>query len=610
MARRTRYLVLTTVLALAPAAAWARAGSLDPSFGTGGVASTPTPAFDLYSTIAIQPDGRIVAAGLSGDFVGPTGPALVRYLSDGSLDPSFGTGGMVSAPPVPDFDASSRVLVQPDGKLVLVGLTFPSVPPFRYGTVVARYDEDGALDPTFGTGGSVTFDSSAGSFVASDAALDPDGKLVVAGALWRSRDLDPLATDDVLLIRLTDTGAPDPAFGTGGIVASDPTAGDEGATALVLQPDGDIVIAGSRDPSGDDFSSDFLLARYDSGGTLDPTFGTGGVVVTDLGSPDDAVGDLLRQPDGKLVAVGVGSPADSLDFALARYDAGGTLDPSFGTAGVVITPVTDLTDVTGRALLDPDGKILVGGNAGRTSGADLVLVSYRPDGGLDGSFGTGGVSLTSLGPAFQGITAVARAADGKLVAAGFFDDAGGGRDAFVARFGPGACTAAPRASCKTPAVAGKSVLKLRDRPLDRSDSLTWSWSKGGATTLADLGDPLTTTAWALCLYDGAGVLVFEATAPAAGTCGTKPCWRATKSGFRRKDRTGAAEGLRAHVLKAGDAGKAKATVRGKGEQLGPPGLPLPLPLRAQLQGSDAACFEATYSQAIRNEPGLFRAKSD
>jgi uncharacterized delta-60 repeat protein len=274
-------------------------GSLDATFGTGGIVRTPIGGVAFAFALLLQPDGKLVAAGFQG-FTSTI--ALARYHADGSLDAGFGTGGIVLTPIGTGAGASALVL-QPDGKLVAAGGALAGGPS---DFALVRYHADGSLDPTFGTGGIVltAFGSDAG---ASSLVLQPDGKLVAAGA-------------DFVLARYHADGSLDATFGTGGIVR---TAISAGANALVLQPDGKLVAAGGF--------SHFALVRYHADGSLDATFGTGGIVVTAFGSHAAATA-LVLQPDGKLVAGGFDIRVTVCDpfgyfgcrsfrwaFALARY---------------------------------------------------------------------------------------------------------------------------------------------------------------------------------------------------------------------------------------------------------------------------------------------------
>jgi hypothetical protein len=173
---------------------------------------------------------------------------------------------------------------------------------------------------------------------------------------------------------------------------------------------------------------------------------------------------------------------------------------------------------------------------------------------------------------------------------------------------------APRVGCRTPTAAGKSLLKMKDADADEKDALLWQWTKGAATTVADFGDPTDGDAYGLCVYDVTNQLLFRAQAPAAGLCGTKPCWKRlgkTPTGFSYQDKDRTPQGLVAVSLKAGAMGKAKVVVKGKGTALPIPSLAgLALPIRVQLERQNAAaCWEATFSTAIKSDAGAFTAKS-
>jgi hypothetical protein len=174
------------------------------------------------------------------------------------------------------------------------------------------------------------------------------------------------------------------------------------------------------------------------------------------------------------------------------------------------------------------------------------------------------------------------------------------------------CAATPRADCRTPIVVGGSSVSLRDQPAAAKDALQWKWSHGAATTLAELGDPTTATGYDLCVYDGSGMLVASAAAPAGGTCGNRPCWTARSGGFRYARKDGAPNGVVALDVRSGEAGKARVGVKCKGAALALPPLPVaPLPLTIQLGNETGACWTATYGANVRRNDGdAFNAKSD
>ncbi len=181
---------------------------------------------------------------------------------------------------------------------------------------------------------------------------------------------------------------------------------------------------------------------------------------------------------------------------------------------------------------------------------------------------------------------------------------------------PGAavCGPAPASGCRLPAVQRKALLQLRNRTPDTKDRLLWKWLKGAATAKSDFGDPTTTTGYRLCVYDGDATLIATAAIPAAGTCNTaspRPCWRASASGYRYVDRDLTPDGIQQLILKAGAGGKAQIVLKGRGDSLPMPTLPISqLPVRVQLVGSNGACFEATYGTTLKNQQDQFKAKAD
>jgi hypothetical protein len=176
---------------------------------------------------------------------------------------------------------------------------------------------------------------------------------------------------------------------------------------------------------------------------------------------------------------------------------------------------------------------------------------------------------------------------------------------------PGAeCGATPVAVCRAPTLPQKSKLVLKDK-IGPRDRLSWTWTKGAATSKSDLGNPLADTGYALCVYDGDDHLISSATAPPGGICAGHPCWKETDAGFRYVDAELTPTGLRKLELKSGVAGKSKIGVLGKGDLLAMPGLPiLDLPVTVQLVHDGGGCWGATFGTTQRNQADLFKAKSD
>jgi uncharacterized delta-60 repeat protein len=389
----------------------AHPGGLDPSFGTGGkVATSITPGYDELDGMVLQPDGKIVAGG----YVAPTSSTaafgLARYNRNGSLDTSFGSGGKVTTSVGSGNSWINAVALQADGKIVGAGRTVEgSTPVFA----LARYNPDGSLDTAFGTGGETT--TAIGTYAtAEDVAVQPDGKIVAAGFAISGNET-------FAVVRYNPNGSLDTSFGTGGKVTTGfGPGGYSVAFGCALQPDGKILVAGY---AYDGTKYYFALARYNADSSLDTSFGTGGKVLTSIGS-GYAVGKKVKlMPDGKIVVAGYSQRGTmpTNDFTLARYDSNGSLDASFGTGGTVTTTFgADTRSAVNAVLIQKNGKIVAVGWERPTTGyRDLFAVArYSKNGLLDSTFGTGGKLTTALGTIDDYGDAAVLQPDGKIVAGG------------------------------------------------------------------------------------------------------------------------------------------------------------------------------------------------
>ncbi|HJX29814.1 MAG TPA: delta-60 repeat domain-containing protein [Thermoanaerobaculia bacterium] len=346
-------------------------GSLDTSFGQGGriLAHLFPRHISNVEDLALQPDGKIVVGG-SVD-VDP-GPAfnyefwLLRLNPDGSHDLGFGTGGVVTHGLFSSsFDRLAALAIQADGRILAAG-GVERTPDEDFQFVVVRYLPDGRLDPDFGTGGKVITDTMYGDSLLRDIALQPDGKIVGAGlSLFR----------EGALVRYDSQGRLDPSFGGDGIVfstASPSLSGDP--QAVVVQPDGKIVAGGIA------FPGDFALWRFLPDGSMDPEFGVGGRALTAFPGGHDMIRALALQADGGIVAVGQThyDQTPLSDFALARYTSDGQLDPDFGNGGTVVTDL-DLYDFATDVVSLPDGRLVVTGGVHGPPSKARVLRYLGPE---------------------------------------------------------------------------------------------------------------------------------------------------------------------------------------------------------------------------------------
>lgn len=325
----------------------------------------------------------------------------------GSLDPSFGGDGMVTTSfgPYLGLARGEAVAIQGDGRMLVAGSD--GNPAIRAGVrfAVARYKLGGSLDATFGNDGLRRTSFPSGNAYGADVAVQADGRIVLAGT----------AGDEFALARYNPNGSLNRAFGSDGMVTTSfgrirSAAGD----AVAIQRDGRILVAGTAD-------REFALARYDSEGSLDPSFGGDGKVLTNDRGSDEVFGIAL-QADGKIVVAGRSGYGG---FALARYRSDGSLDRSFGHRGTVRTifgPAEAVVRASAEdVVIQADGKIVAAGWAGGNF-VRTALARYRSDGTPDRSFGSDGRVRTDFGQGAESTAAVIIQADGAIVAGGMAAD--------------------------------------------------------------------------------------------------------------------------------------------------------------------------------------------
>ena len=378
-------------------------GSLDSSFGSGGMVTTGVPGGTL--AMALQADGKIVVVG---------GKTLARYTIDGTLDSSFDTDGQVTVVFTGGpLDAPQGVAIQPDGRIVVVGVA-------RIGTnenfAVARYNADGSPDDTFGVAGRVNTDFNGSADRAWAVLVQPDDRIVVAGHAATSTPLGP--NNDFAVARYTSMGDLDISFGNGGKVMT--TIGgrtDLGAAAALLA-DGRILVAGRvADGAGD--NPDVGLVRYMPDGNLDGSFGVGGIVRRDVsGGTWDEATDVAVQPDGKIVVAVKAMVGPSFNFAVARFEADGALDSAFGSGGVATAAFSTAHDFARGVALQADGKIVLVGQSSNLENPDLAVARFDASGTLDTGFGTGGKMTVDVFGSGDDAECVAVQPDGKIVIGG------------------------------------------------------------------------------------------------------------------------------------------------------------------------------------------------
>lgn len=392
--------------------------------------------------------GFLILAGCADGGVGtPSGdddalPAVI----DGSLDETFGTGGIASA----DFggeDSFGAVLALANGTILAAGTT-------RSGALLARYTATGALDTSFGDQGRTIVEPGSSGANLTGVGLQSDGRIIVAGNATASRR-------DFLVSRFSEDGRLDPEFGNDGFVLVDFNGDDDAARCLMVLQNDRILLGGyARNGAG----SDLAMVRLTPDGGLDATFGTDGKVDLPIGAGEDWIEGIALDSSGRIAAAGFAASTGGIrDWLVARFTADGVLDSSFGTAGRVVLTSEDGDQAYDVTVLPNDDLVVVGvrydGEANR-----MALAKLDSAGVLVSSFGAGGWAFVDFGGDVSGGTAVLRQADGGLLVAG------------VAFFN----------SIRRAAIARVDATGALDPTLDRDGKRTIELGTGGEDRFRDL----------------------------------------------------------------------------------------------------------------------------
>lgn len=379
-----------------------------------------------------------------------------------SLDPTFGINGKV----ITSYGHESyisKIHMQKDGKIISVGGASNGN---NLDWAITRYNSNGSADQNFGINGKVKKDFGGGDALSS-IKTQTDGKIIVGGYTHSTSNFQwTLARfnsngqidsnfgnngviftfigihsvlndivmqsdekivavgyrqnqgqDDVVIVRYNSDGSLDTTFGNGGIVITPIGTFNDRGNSIALQSDGKIFVFGDFDAGGHD---NVFLARYNTNGTLDTSFGSGGKIIDNYEYHNGARGVAI-QADGKIVVTGstnnYNSPADTY---VARYNPNGSPDNTFGTNGKFIKSFTNGIDTSNSIILQTDGKIIIGGYEEVSVGMnkDFALRRLNPNGTLDTEFGAGGSFLTPIGSGNDAINSIVQQSDGKIVAAG------------------------------------------------------------------------------------------------------------------------------------------------------------------------------------------------
>jgi uncharacterized delta-60 repeat protein len=457
------------------------AGGADSTFGGGKAVQTP---FGFAANrVAAQPDGKVLIVGtLHTDF------AVARLNADGTPDTTFGTNGLVTT----DFggkvtDIGQQIAVQNDGKILVVGSKKDNTDNTGQ-WLAARYNANGSLDASFGDAGKETisgFDATGGG---TDLAIQPDGKIVFTTDIGFHRGFPTKFIDfDFSVVRLNSNGQLDPTFGKtlddgthNGVLTTD-IGNEDGASCLVIQPDGKILVGGNSGNFSD--HNDYILVRYNTDGSLDTSFDSDGIVGMG-GTGKSFLSSIALDTDGKIYAAG----ENNGQFFVARFNAAGHIDPIFNKTGMFVHLSAAGVDVADKVVIPKPGRVMLIGRVDST-GSDggtvtTTAIQFKNNGSIDKSFGTNGVAKFEM-PLFDQFGAVADDGHGKVVIAGDNFDHDDGTTAVV-RFNEAAPNVSIVAGNAFASEGGSNGSVIFKRDIAYNFATTIPFQVGGsATRLAD-----------------------------------------------------------------------------------------------------------------------------
>ena len=399
-------LVLAAVMAALAPVARAAPGDLDPTFGVGGSERIFQNPEDLFLGAVATQPDGKIVMAGANE----AGVLVVRLFENGAFDPSFGGSGFVLTGGIGMFPGADAVAIQPDGKIVIAGSTQIAG---NEEFLVARYLSDGRLDPSFGGGtGLVTFPVGAKRAEARALAIGAGGRILIVGEAQNASSVEVVG-----VAVLKPNGEPDPSFSADGVTTVESTVGEDRGAGIAEAPGGDIVIA---DSAGAGAGAGFTIVKLLPSGTPDPAFGVAGIAQTPIpGSTAGRSDSVAVMPDGRIVGAGYGfdepTPGKLVPkFAAVRYLADGKLDLSFGNGtGIFTQRLTGERDAARSVALTPTGKVvLVGIYEPAPNNDSMAAMRLTADGALDPTFGSGGIVrrpvLAPFGDSLEGAALDAR----------------------------------------------------------------------------------------------------------------------------------------------------------------------------------------------------------
>ncbi len=421
-----RILAQCLLLSLIHTGILAQAGEPDTDFGVNGIAFTNVSQESFFYTTALQPDGKILAAGeiYINDYPFRIKSLLTRFNADGSIDSSFGKNGIVTLEINKRYTGFYSLAVQNDGYIIAAGYTgnhrYDDSPYVYSKILVARYKPNGRKDASFGDNGIALITMQHYDLTTNALSLQADGKIVLCGSL-RSYGLSN-STYALVAARLLSNGQPDSSFNNKGLKIISNGYFSK-AASLALTDNNQLIICGLTLPEQNS-NAQYLLVQLQPDGSLDPAFGKKGKTVTELAEHFPfRVQAMARQQNGKIIVAGGSYNNLSYDdFTLIQFNANGTIDSAFGINGLCYTDF-GYEDVANALTLQADGKIIAAGiseNPITSNVAKIVLARYKTNGSIDKSFGNKGKVITQFpDDPYAAANAVALQSDGKIIAVGY-----------------------------------------------------------------------------------------------------------------------------------------------------------------------------------------------
>jgi uncharacterized delta-60 repeat protein len=395
-------------------ACFAADGDLDTTYNTPtGFNSVSFGASDQVYGGILQPDGKLIVVGGARPTTNQEMSAA-RFNADGTLDTTFGSGTgkfSIDVNPATTTDRATCGGLQSDGKIIIGGYS-------RTGSgnddfAIFRLNTNGTLDTTFGTSGIAKVDFNGGTDRANALAVLPDNSIVITGS---ASDFNASADIDLALAKLTPNGALDTSFSGDGKLTVDLTDQTDTGNGITVQSDGKIVFCGfCQGTAGINIS---VVGRLTSTGVLDTTFGGGDGLYTATNTTTYDLKDVKVQADGKMVVVGSANVSNQLDGLMMRLTSAGDLDTSFNTTGILVFPFSTLGDVLYSVVIQADGKYVAGGFSLNTTPPNLtetVLVRVTSGGVPDSTFATAGIKKITLGSGNNRPVMIGQASDGKIL---------------------------------------------------------------------------------------------------------------------------------------------------------------------------------------------------